>query len=49
MWRTCATSADLGRPTSAPLLRGMLDAWFAGAPSEDPVDRENVAHVRDIG
>lgn len=36
------------RLTSAPLLGEMLDAWFAGEPSADPVDRENVAHVADI-
>lgn len=36
------------RLTSEPLLGEMLDAWFAGKPSTDPVDRENVAHVADI-
>lgn len=36
------------RLTSEPLLGEMLDAWFAGEPSADPVDRENVAHVADI-
>lgn len=37
------------RLTSAPLLAEMLDAWFAGEPSADPVDQDNVAHVADIG
>lgn len=36
------------RLTSEALLVEMLDAWFAGAPSEDPVDRENVVHVGEI-
>lgn len=36
------------RLTSAPLLAEMLDAWFAGAPSPDPVDQANVEHVADI-
>ncbi|MEU3733780.1 RpiB/LacA/LacB family sugar-phosphate isomerase [Streptomyces sp. NPDC033538] len=33
------------RLTSAPLLREILDAWFAGGPSEDAEDLANVAHV----
>ncbi|MFH8242184.1 RpiB/LacA/LacB family sugar-phosphate isomerase [Streptomyces sp. NPDC018321] len=33
------------RLTSAPLLGEILDAWFAGAPSEDAEDRGNVTHV----
>jgi ribose 5-phosphate isomerase B len=36
------------RLTSAPLLAEMLDAWFAGEPSADPVDAANVAHVGEI-
>ncbi|GAA2005317.1 RpiB/LacA/LacB family sugar-phosphate isomerase [Catenulispora subtropica] len=36
------------RLTSAPLLAEMLDAWFAGEPSPDPVDRANVEHVAEI-
>ncbi|ACU74697.1 Ribose/galactose isomerase [Catenulispora acidiphila DSM 44928] len=36
------------RLTSQPLLMEMLDAWFAGAPSPDPVDAANVAHVAEI-
>ncbi|MFF9060502.1 RpiB/LacA/LacB family sugar-phosphate isomerase [Streptomyces sp. NPDC014882] len=33
------------RLTSEPLLREILDAWFAAEPSEDPEDRGNVLHV----
>ncbi|MER7057107.1 MULTISPECIES: RpiB/LacA/LacB family sugar-phosphate isomerase [unclassified Streptomyces] len=33
------------RLTSAPLLREILDAWFAGGPSEDAEDLANVAHL----
>ncbi|MEU5089359.1 RpiB/LacA/LacB family sugar-phosphate isomerase [Streptomyces sp. NPDC021356] len=33
------------RLTSEPLLNEILDAWFAGSPSEDAEDRENVARV----
>ncbi|MFE7209637.1 RpiB/LacA/LacB family sugar-phosphate isomerase [Streptomyces sp. NPDC001698] len=33
------------RLTSEPLLKEILDAWFAAAPSEDAEDRENVARV----
>lgn len=36
------------RLTSAPLLAEMLDAWFGGGPSADPVDRANVEHVAEI-
>jgi ribose 5-phosphate isomerase B len=36
------------RLTSAPLLMEMLDAWFAGEPSDDPVDQANVDHVGGI-
>ncbi|MEV0742666.1 RpiB/LacA/LacB family sugar-phosphate isomerase [Streptomyces sp. NPDC050549] len=33
------------RLTSEPLLREILDAWFAAEPSADADDRENVARV----
>ncbi|MFD4977088.1 RpiB/LacA/LacB family sugar-phosphate isomerase [Streptomyces sp. NPDC058424] len=33
------------RLTSEPLLKEILDAWFAAARSEDAEDRENVARV----
>jgi RpiB/LacA/LacB family sugar-phosphate isomerase len=33
------------RLTSAPLLREILDAWFAGAPSDADDDLANIAHL----
>ncbi|MEW2294580.1 RpiB/LacA/LacB family sugar-phosphate isomerase [Streptomyces sp. NPDC006743] len=33
------------RLTSEPLLKEILDAWFAAVPSEDAEDRGNVDHV----
>ncbi|MDX2534943.1 RpiB/LacA/LacB family sugar-phosphate isomerase [Streptomyces scabiei] len=33
------------RLTSGPLLKEILDAWFAAEDSRDADDRENVAHV----
>ncbi|MGV9281167.1 RpiB/LacA/LacB family sugar-phosphate isomerase [Streptomyces sp. NPDC003730] len=33
------------RLTSGPLLREILDAWFAAGPSEDAEDRDNVTRV----
>ena len=33
------------RATSEAELREILDAWFAGAPSEDASDRANIAHL----
>ncbi|MCQ4082350.1 RpiB/LacA/LacB family sugar-phosphate isomerase [Streptomyces sp. RB6PN25] len=34
------------RLTSEPLLKEILDAWLAGAPSKEPDDAANVDHVR---
>jgi ribose 5-phosphate isomerase B len=36
------------RSTSAAELGEILDAWFAGAPSDDEADRANVAHLDEI-
>ncbi|MFF0222987.1 RpiB/LacA/LacB family sugar-phosphate isomerase [Streptomyces sp. NPDC004629] len=33
------------RLTSEPVLKEILDAWFATAPSEDAEDRDNMAHI----
>ncbi|MBZ3901376.1 MULTISPECIES: RpiB/LacA/LacB family sugar-phosphate isomerase [Streptomyces] len=33
------------RLTSGPLLKEILDAWFAAGASDDTEDRENVVHV----
>ncbi|MEU6773074.1 RpiB/LacA/LacB family sugar-phosphate isomerase [Streptomyces sp. NPDC046759] len=44
-WNDANVLALSLRLTSAPLLKEILDAWFAGEPSEDPDDRRNVARV----
>ncbi|MER7487521.1 RpiB/LacA/LacB family sugar-phosphate isomerase [Streptomyces sp. NPDC126497] len=44
-WNDANVLALSLRLTSGPLLREILDAWFAGAPSDDPEDRRNVAHT----
>ena len=36
------------RLTSAALLTEILDAWFAGAPSQDPEDLRNIGHLTGI-
>ncbi|MFI8204308.1 RpiB/LacA/LacB family sugar-phosphate isomerase [Streptomyces sp. NPDC085937] len=41
-WNDANVLALSLRLTSVPLLREILDAWFAGRPSEDPEDRSNV-------
>lgn len=44
-WNDANVLALSLRLTSEPLLKEILDAWFAADPSEDAEDRENVAHV----
>ncbi|MGW2936379.1 RpiB/LacA/LacB family sugar-phosphate isomerase [Streptomyces sp. NPDC055722] len=44
-WNDANVLALSLRLTSEPLLTEILDAWFAAEVSEDPEDRENVAHV----
>ncbi|MFF3906951.1 RpiB/LacA/LacB family sugar-phosphate isomerase [Streptomyces sp. NPDC001848] len=44
-WNDANVLALSLRLTSEPLLKEILDAWFAARPSEDPEDRENVARV----
>ncbi|MCW2874744.1 RpiB/LacA/LacB family sugar-phosphate isomerase [Actinacidiphila oryziradicis] len=44
-WNDANALALSLRLTSAPLLAEILDAWFAGAASEDEDDRANVAHL----
>ncbi|MFJ6845366.1 RpiB/LacA/LacB family sugar-phosphate isomerase [Streptomyces griseoluteus] len=44
-WNDANVLALSLRLTSEPLLREILDAWFAAAPSQDEEDRRNVAHV----
>ncbi|MDN3270559.1 RpiB/LacA/LacB family sugar-phosphate isomerase [Streptomyces sp. MA15] len=41
-WNDANVLALSLRLTSEPLLREILDAWFAGRPSDDPEDRANV-------
>ena len=47
-WNDANVLALSLRRTSEPLLREILDAWFASSPSEDPSDRENIEHVDEI-
>ncbi|MFD4789596.1 RpiB/LacA/LacB family sugar-phosphate isomerase [Streptomyces sp. NPDC058459] len=44
-WNDANVLALSLRLTSQPLLREILDAWFAAAPSQDKEDRHNLAHV----
>ncbi|MFF9375839.1 RpiB/LacA/LacB family sugar-phosphate isomerase [Streptomyces griseoluteus] len=44
-WNDANVLALSLRLTSEPLLREILDAWFAAAPSQDEEDRRNEAHV----
>jgi ribose 5-phosphate isomerase B len=44
-WNDANALAISLRLTSEAQLEEILDAWFAGAPSEDEADRANIAHV----
>ena len=44
-WNDANVLALSLRLTSEPLLKEILDAWFAAEASEDAADRENVARV----
>ena len=44
-WNDANVLALSLRLTSEPLLKEILDAWFAAKPSEDAEDRENVARI----
>ncbi|MFJ8137777.1 RpiB/LacA/LacB family sugar-phosphate isomerase [Streptomyces sp. NPDC096013] len=44
-WNDANVLALSLRLTSEPLLKEILDAWFAAEPSADTEDRENVARV----
>jgi ribose 5-phosphate isomerase B len=44
-WNDANVLALSLRLTSEPLLKEILDAWFAGEPSKDEVDRRNVERV----
>ena len=47
-WNDANALALSLRTTSAALLDEMLDAWFAGDPSDDQDDVENVRHLEEI-
>jgi ribose 5-phosphate isomerase B len=47
-WNDANVLALSLRTTSAAVLEEILDAWFAGAPSDEEDDRANVAHVDEI-
>ncbi|MHA5048286.1 RpiB/LacA/LacB family sugar-phosphate isomerase [Streptomyces sp. SD15] len=44
-WNNANVLALSLRLTSEPLLREILDAWFAAEVSDEADDRENVAHI----
>jgi ribose 5-phosphate isomerase B len=47
-WNDANVLALSLRMTSEAVLNEILDAWFAGAPSEDSVDVDNIRHVDQI-
>jgi ribose 5-phosphate isomerase B len=47
-WNDANVLALSLRATSEAELAEILDAWFAGAPSEDPADRANIAHIAEL-
>jgi ribose 5-phosphate isomerase B len=47
-WNDANVLALSLRTTSAAVLEEILDAWFAGAPSDADDDRANVAHVDEM-
>jgi ribose 5-phosphate isomerase B len=47
-WNDANVLALSLRSTSHAELAEILDAWFAGEPSEDAEDRANVEHLREI-
>ncbi|HEY2217685.1 MAG TPA: RpiB/LacA/LacB family sugar-phosphate isomerase [Solirubrobacteraceae bacterium] len=47
-WNDANVLALSLRSTSAAELGEILDAWFAGTPSDDEADRANVGHLAEI-
>ncbi|MFI1535151.1 RpiB/LacA/LacB family sugar-phosphate isomerase [Streptomyces anandii] len=47
-WNDANALALSLRLTSQPLLKEILDAWFAAEPSADPEDRDNVARIEHL-
>ncbi|GAA0406192.1 RpiB/LacA/LacB family sugar-phosphate isomerase [Microbispora corallina] len=48
-WNDANVLALSLRLTSEQVLAEILDAWFAGEPSDDPQDAANIAHIGEIG
>jgi ribose 5-phosphate isomerase B len=47
-WNDANALALSLRATSDAVLEEVLDAWFEGAPSDDPEDVENIRHLEEI-
>ncbi|HEY0451851.1 RpiB/LacA/LacB family sugar-phosphate isomerase [Actinophytocola sp.] len=47
-WNDANVLALSLRLTSTPQLTEILDAWFAGTPSDEPTDLANIHHVDEI-
>jgi ribose 5-phosphate isomerase B len=47
-WNDANVLALSLRATSAPELEEILDAWFAGAPSDEAEDAANIGHLGEI-
>jgi ribose 5-phosphate isomerase B len=47
-WNDANVLALSLRATSEAVLNEILDAWFSGEPSDDPVDVDNIRHVDQI-
>jgi ribose 5-phosphate isomerase B len=47
-WNDANVLALSLRTTTAALLEEILDAWFAGRPSDDAEDATNIAHLAEI-
>jgi ribose 5-phosphate isomerase B len=48
-WNDANVLALSLRSTSEAVLGEILDRWFETKPSDDPEDRANVEHIREIG
>jgi ribose 5-phosphate isomerase B len=47
-WNDANVLALSLRATSEAVLKEILDAWFEGAPSDDPNDLANIEHVNEL-
>jgi ribose 5-phosphate isomerase B len=48
VWNDANVLALSLRSTSEALLSEILDGWLGAEPSDDPTDRENVAHIAEL-